>query len=469
MRHLLVILILLPCHLLAQSQYAAIGSVSVDTTSERKVAINWEVDPASASQVYAIYHWASSKWVQVVDSLPSAMRAYQDVVAHPFAQPERYAMSTSIPGLSDSPLSDFHQTVFLSSGDIDLCSRSLRLQWSPYIGTAVNSYSVYGREKGKKYEKLGDVTDSVFCTNALTQGATYYFYVEANLQNGRQSISNIISYNVFNPAPADESLVVIDTLLNNQETVELHCGIDSNADLSGYAIQVSDGSYFSTDTIFADYSAVSHLQYRTNLHSAFRLSAMDYCGNAAYSSSEVNPLIVNAETSDEQIIVKWNRSLGQGETFAVYCSVDGGPRKAVRTDLADCQCEMAYLDIADELAQNFCFSVESTLGRQLSVSNMFCVERQPDIVIPNAFTPNGDDVNDTFGPVIRNAQVSSFEFMIYDRYGGRMFSSNDQFSRWDGTSRGSYVAEGGYLYYLKIKLHNGRQIERKGSVNVIYP
>ena len=50
------ILTLLPCHLLAQSQYATISSVSVDTTSERKVTINWSAEPVSDNQVYAIYH-----------------------------------------------------------------------------------------------------------------------------------------------------------------------------------------------------------------------------------------------------------------------------------------------------------------------------------------------------------------------------------------------------------------------------
>lgn len=469
MRHLLAILTLLPCHLLAQSQYAAIGSVSVDTTSERKVTINWSAEPVSDNQVYAIYHWANSKWLQVVDSLPSAMRTYQDVVAHPFAQPERYAMSTSIPGQSDSPLSDFHQTVFLSSGDFDLCSRSLMLHWSPYIGAELSSYSVFGREKGKKYEKLGEVTDSVFNTESLAWGASYCFYVEANLRNGQKSLSNIIDYEIFSPTATNESLVDIDTLINKQGIVELHCGIDSNADLSGYAIQVSDGAVFFADTIFADYSAISNLQYKSQMHLAFRISAMDYCGNASYSSPELKPLIVNIETGGETMVVEWNKSLGEGEMFAVYCAVDGGEEKAVYTELTDCKCEIAYLDVADDIAQNFCIRVESALDGRLSVSNVVCVERQPDIIVPNAFTPNDDGVNDTFGPVIRNALVGSFEFVIFDRFGGQIYSSKDQFSRWDGTSGGSYVAEGGYLYYLKIKLQNGQQIERKGSVNVIYP
>lgn len=469
MRYLFAILTLLPCHLLAQSQYATISSVSVDTTSERKVTINWSAEPVSDNQVYAIYHWANLKWVEVVDSLPSAMRTYQDVVAHPFEQPERYAMSTSIQGQSDSPLSDFHQTVFLYSGDYDLCSKKLMLHWNPYKGVAVNSYSVFGRARGEQYAKIGDVTDTVLCTNALSPGATYDFYVNANLQNGCQSHSNIISYNVFNPNLADESLVGIDTLINRQGSIELLCRIDANADLSGYAVQVYDGSDFVNDTTFIDFSSCTYIQYQSVLHSAFRLSALDYCGDVAYSSAQVSPLVVDVEADSRSMNVKWNNSLGDGETYTVCCSVDGATETVAYTGLTEPQCNIEFQEIADDVAQNFCIKVEASLGQQLSVSNVECVERQPDIVVPDAFTPNGDGVNDTFGPVIKSAQIISFEFFVYDRYGGQVYGTTDWAARWDGTYGGRNVAEGGYLYYMKIRLQNGQQIERKGSVNVIYP
>jgi gliding motility-associated-like protein len=89
--------------------------------------------------------------------------------------------------------------------------------------------------------------------------------------------------------------------------------------------------------------------------------------------------------------------------------------------------------------------------------------------LPTAFTPNGDGLNDDFGPVVKSAQITDFEFIIYDRYGGRVFVSSSPDNRWDGTHSGKQVAEGGYLYYLKAKLQNGQTIERKGSVNVVYP
>ena len=77
--------------------------------------------------------------------------------------------------------------------------------------------------------------------------------------------------------------------------------------------------------------------------------------------------------------------------------------------------------------------------------------------------------NDDFGPVIKNADITSFEFIIYDRYGGRVFSTENQSERWDGSCKGTMVSEGGYLYYIKLTNSHNQTIERKGGVNVVYP
>ena len=80
-----------------------------------------------------------------------------------------------------------------------------------------------------------------------------------------------------------------------------------------------------------------------------------------------------------------------------------------------------------------------------------------------------ENVNKMFNAFRGYEEVNDFEFIVYDRYGGRVFVSSSPDNRWDGTHSGKQVAEGGYLYYLKAKLQNGQTIERKGSVNVVYP
>lgn len=87
------------------------------------------------------------------------------------------------------------------------------------------------------------------------------------------------------------------------------------------------------------------------------------------------------------------------------------------------------------------------------------------ILLPNAFTPNGDGVNDLFKGVIRN--FSAFEFLIYDRWGGLVYVGNTETFNWDGTQNGEALPAGIYPYVLKAKGKNGRPYNRVGQIALI--
>ena len=468
MSRLAAILTLLPCAVFAQNQYADIECVSVDTSSTSKVVIRWQATTVSSDQSYTIYKW-DAQWndIAVVNEASSENRTYTDVKAHPFERSERYAISTSVPGQTDSPLSTFHQTVFLKAGDYDKCRKSLTINWSAYIGTDVSDYSVFGCVSGAKVELLGVTEDTTFVTNELEPGTEYNFMIVANLKNGQKSFSNIIRYTTFNPRQPDKSLISIDTVLNRQGAVELHCRIDTAADLQGYSVVRSLGNILN-DSLITDISQPVFTFGADNAGAVFTLVARDFCGDPLYSADDVQPIVIEADVLEGVAQLKWNRSLSNTEQYRLFCAVDGGTESEVET-VTETYIELNFSELADDRAQNFCFRVEAKVDDRLSASNTVCVERQPDVFLPNAFTPNGDGLNDTFGPVIVCAQISDFEFVVFDRYGGRVFSTTNPQERWDGTCGGSYVSEGGYVYYLNIKLHSGQKIERKGAVNVIYP
>lgn len=87
------------------------------------------------------------------------------------------------------------------------------------------------------------------------------------------------------------------------------------------------------------------------------------------------------------------------------------------------------------------------------------------ILLPNAFTPNGDGVNDVFKGVFRN--FADFEFLIYDRWGGLVFTGTTETFTWDGTQNGDAVPAGVYPYVLKARGKNGRPYNRTGQIVLI--
>ncbi|MCF6170627.1 MAG: gliding motility-associated C-terminal domain-containing protein [Bacteroidales bacterium] len=82
------------------------------------------------------------------------------------------------------------------------------------------------------------------------------------------------------------------------------------------------------------------------------------------------------------------------------------------------------------------------------------------VKVPNAFTPNGDGKNDLFKPVI-NCDAISYEFMIFDRWGQLVFSSDNQEEGWDGGIAETTFPTGVYLWQLayKIQINIGKFIE----------
>jgi gliding motility-associated-like protein len=71
------------------------------------------------------------------------------------------------------------------------------------------------------------------------------------------------------------------------------------------------------------------------------------------------------------------------------------------------------------------------------------------VFVPNAFTPNGDNKNDLFRPVLRSAQ--SLHFVVYDRWGEKLFETGDLNAGWDGTFKGEECKADVYVWKLSVK------------------
>ncbi len=94
---------------------------------------------------------------------------------------------------------------------------------------------------------------------------------------------------------------------------------------------------------------------------------------------------------------------------------------------------------------------------------------QPDFLfyIPNAFTPNDDGVNDSFSG--KGIFISSYEMMIFDRWGNLIFFTDDIDKPWDGKSNhGNEISPGGvYIYSIKITDFTKVKHNYKGIVTLV--
>lgn len=73
--------------------------------------------------------------------------------------------------------------------------------------------------------------------------------------------------------------------------------------------------------------------------------------------------------------------------------------------------------------------------------------------IPNSFTPDGNEFNQTWGPILTSGiSVENFELIIYNRWGDVLFESHDSNFKWDGTYNGEVVQDGVYVWTMLIDM-----------------
>jgi gliding motility-associated-like protein len=89
-----------------------------------------------------------------------------------------------------------------------------------------------------------------------------------------------------------------------------------------------------------------------------------------------------------------------------------------------------------------------------------------DIWVPNAFSPNGDGSNDVFRVLGNTARIRGFGMSIYNRWGQRIFHTNDKYKGWDGTDNGTPAATGTYMYMVEYMIGDVPYL-RKGDFHLV--
>ena len=126
---------------------------------------------------------------------------------------------------------------------------------------------------------------------------------------------------------------------------------------------------------------------------------------------------------------------------------------------------------ASEIGSYFVLLEDSTcqqkLEIQLKLSDDCCAEKH--FIIPNAFTPNGDLVNDYFSIEDSLNLIQSFDIQLFNRWGQKVFSSDKKSFRWDGYFKGQLQPASVFDYYLNIRCIGSSQktIFKKGNITLI--
>lgn len=119
-----------------------------------------------------------------------------------------------------------------------------------------------------------------------------------------------------------------------------------------------------------------------------------------------------------------------------------------------------------------CLEVSNQYGCADSICSTIFVSREELVFVPNSFSPNDDGINDVFFPILSgfNLNEIQYEFGIYNRYGDRIFYSQDPEQAWIGNAFGNdyYAQIDGFTWTLRIITTSfSEPIDLTGSVVII--
>ena len=107
---------------------------------------------------------------------------------------------------------------------------------------------------------------------------------------------------------------------------------------------------------------------------------------------------------------------------------------------------------------------ENGCGRDTAEMNIVFDPCPCALLLPNAFTPNGDGLNDNFRP-LHACDMENYSMTIFNSYGQMLFLSRDPLQGWDGRWKGSLVNMGNYVWMVTyIKTSTGQQVKKQGNI-----
>jgi gliding motility-associated-like protein len=222
------------------------------------------------------------------------------------------------------------------------------------------------------------------------------------------------------------------------------------------------------------------------------LSTIGGCDSIVYTHLAVNPLSQYAQSANlcqGDILKVGNHIYASSgyyqDTLSNYLGCDsiiktnlivtpypfidlGKDREICEDNTIDLQISNNYTSyLWQDGSTNNSFLVSKPGKYWVTVANDYCIKsdtvyfklcKKPiNVWIPNAFTPNGDGLNDYF-KVESSGEFAGFNLAIYNRWGNLVFESNNPMVIWDGKSNGNDAEAGIYTYILT---YSGKDIKQK--------
>ncbi|CAN5322192.1 hypothetical protein BH09BAC5_BH09BAC5_06750 [soil metagenome] len=466
-------------------------SASVSNTNS--AFIGWQPSPSPDVIGYVVYQFINGIWTAIDTLWGINNTGYENLISNCGQQSESYVVAAFDSCGNISTFSPIHNTLFLTSS-INICTETTTLNWTPYINMpgGLGGYSIYSSDNGGPFLLAGTTPSTVttFNHSGLIQFHTYcYFVVANNTANTITASSEKVCVFANVPQQPVFNYLRVATVAGTN-IVNLKAYVDITADVNRYDI-------YRADSINGNWTLIGNapsnppstvITYTDNTPETgkqsyyYKMIAIDSCGEEAMTSNIGRTIYLEAFANNEMTnTLFWNdyeQWLGGVLNYNIYRSIDGiSDPVPIATVPFTNAVQNIYVDDVSQYNYyigKFTYQIEGIEGpgniygfADTTYSNVSEVVQKPLVYVPNAFTPNGSGLNDYFKPSTGFVDFVDYDFAVFNRWGQKLFETNDVNGAWDGRFAGHKCMPDVYVWILTFKTASGQYIDMKGAVTLI--
>ncbi|WP_338766684.1 gliding motility-associated C-terminal domain-containing protein [Bernardetia sp. ABR2-2B] len=190
----------------------------------------------------------------------------------------------------------------------------------------------------------------------------------------------------------------------------------------------------------------------------YSISYTNACDLTSQSTPFICPIIVEMDgnTDEEEGVLSFEWTIFEGISTGNYVieQTDSLEKEPFNTQSVS-RSGTYTIDIENQENQTSYIRVRANMGDTTTYSNTIRIDFPSFVTFPNAFTPNGDNLNDTYG--VESKFIKEFEMIIFNRWGEGIFQTNDVNGRWDGRYKNSLAPSGEYTMKIVATDQRGRE------------
>ncbi len=363
-----------------------------------------------------------------------------------------------------------------------------QINWSPYIGfDSVANYEIWRKPYNSEsdYSYIDKVNGNVL-TYTDTQ---IQCFTRQNYRIVAKEFSGFNEFSKSDTAIAKPFYINTNTPNyawratvenNDYARVEWLTNAWSRNGIKAYLLTKTrdDGSTLFKDKLF-EVNDSTYDDHQTNVQKnsyIYTVKAIDGCNDTTPVSNVAQTILLKAhfDVNTQKPALSWNlyQLWSQGVdhyeieqkqidgSFKVIGKVASNINSFIDLD-ASTNCTPSYIYRVTAYSLNH----EKMNSIASSISNEAQCFPGSKLFMPNAFSPNRNNINETFGPV--GQYIVKYDFEIYNRWGEKVYSTNDCMQHWDGKFKGEICPQEVYLYKLKALGADGVHYQLQATFHLL--